>query len=58
MHFRPLHDRVLVRRIDAEEKPPAASSFPTPQRRSRKKARLSLRVPERGMSKANWSRST
>jgi co-chaperonin GroES (HSP10) len=57
MHCRPLHDRVLVRRIDAEEKPPAASSFPTPQRRSRKKARSSPQAPARGMSKASWSRS-
>ena len=38
MHFRPLHDRVVVRRIDAEEKPPAASSFRTPQRKSRRMA--------------------
>ena len=32
--FRPLHDRVVVKRVDAEEKPRAASSFLTPPRRS------------------------
>ena len=41
MQFRPLHDRVLVRRIETERNPPAASSFPTRRRRSRLKARLS-----------------
>ena len=28
MHFRPLHDRVLVRRIDAEEKTPGGIIIP------------------------------
>ena len=34
MKFRPLHDRVVVKRIDAEEKSPVASSSPTPPRKS------------------------
>ena len=41
MKFRPLHDRVVVRRIEKMKKPRAASSFPTPPRKSRNKARLS-----------------
>ena len=32
--FRPLHDRVVVRRIEADEKTKAASSFRIPSRRS------------------------
>jgi chaperonin GroES len=42
MKFRPLHDRVVIRRIDAEEKPQVVSSSPTPPRRSRQRARSSL----------------
>ena len=53
MHFRPLHDRVLVRRIDAEEKTAGGIIIPDTARRSRRRARSSPRVPERGMSKAN-----
>ena len=30
MNFRPLHDRVVVRRIEEEPKPQVVSSFPTP----------------------------
>ena len=41
MTFRPLHDRILVRRIDADEKRLAALSSPTLPRKSRRKARLS-----------------
>jgi co-chaperonin GroES (HSP10) len=42
MKFRPLHDRVVVKRIDAEEKTAAAaSSFPTPPKRSPRRARSS-----------------
>ena len=33
MKFRPLHDRVVVRRVDSETRPPAASSSPTPPSR-------------------------
>ena len=35
MKFRPLHDGVVVERIDPEAKSPAASSSQTPLRRSR-----------------------
>jgi co-chaperonin GroES (HSP10) len=41
MKFRPLHDRVVVKRIEADEKTAGASSSPTPPRRSRSKARSS-----------------
>jgi chaperonin GroES len=30
MKFRPLHDRVVVRRVESDRRPPAASSSPTP----------------------------
>ena len=39
MKFRPLHDRVVVKRIDAEEKTLAASSFPTVPRKSPRRAK-------------------
>ena len=45
MHFRPLHDRVVVRRIEPKKRPPAASSSPTPPRKSRRKARSSPSAP-------------
>ncbi len=40
MHFRPLHDRVVVRRIEAERRPRAASSSPTPPRKSRREGEV------------------
>jgi len=48
--FRPLHDRVVVRRLEAEEKTKGgiiipASSFRIPLRRSRRKARSSRSAP-------------
>jgi len=36
MKFRPLHDRVVVKRIDAEERPLAASSFRTCKEKPRR----------------------
>jgi chaperonin GroES len=39
MHFRPLHDRVLVRRIDAEEQTAGGIIIRTPQKRSRRRAK-------------------
>ena len=39
MKFRPLHDRVVVSGLKKKPKQPAASLFPTPQRRSHSKAR-------------------
>jgi chaperonin GroES len=54
MHFRPLHDRVLVRRIDAEERTAGGIIIPdTAKEKPQEGERLSPRVPERGMSKAN-----
>lgn len=38
--FRPLHDRVLVRRIESEEKTPAGIIIPDTAKRSRSKAKL------------------
>jgi len=51
MQFRPLHDRVVVRRIESEEKTAAASSFPTPRRKSpsrRDHRRRPRRLNEKG----------
>ena len=45
MKFRPLHDRVVVRRIEGEARPRAASSSPTPPRKSRRKAKSSPSAP-------------
>ena len=39
MKFRPLHDRVVVRRITAEEKTKGGIIIRTPPRRSRWKAK-------------------
>jgi len=58
MHFRPLHDRVVVQRIDAEERLRAASSFLIPRKRSRRRARSSPLARARATSRGNWSRST
>jgi co-chaperonin GroES (HSP10) len=41
MKFRPLHDRVVVKRIDAEEKTAGGIIIPAPPRRSRSKAKSS-----------------
>ena len=41
MRFRPLHDRVLVKRFEAEEKSPGGISFPTRRRRSRNRVKSS-----------------
>ena len=44
---RPLHDRVLVKRIEEKETTRAESSSPTPRRRSRWRARSSRSAPAR-----------
>ena len=41
MKFRPLHDRIVVKRIDAEEKSAGGIILPTPPRRNRRRARSS-----------------
>jgi co-chaperonin GroES (HSP10) len=43
--FRPLHDRVVVKRIDAEEKSKGGIIIPAPPRRSRRKAKWSPWAP-------------
>ena len=45
MKFRPLHDRVLIRRVEEERRPRAASSSPTRPRKSRWRARWSRSGP-------------
>ena len=45
MKFRPLHDRVLVRRTRPKRRRPAASSSPTPPRKSPRRARSSPPAP-------------
>ena len=45
MKFRPLHDRVVVRRLTPRRRPRAASSSPTRRRRSRWRARSSPSGP-------------
>ncbi len=39
MKLKPLGDRLIVRAIEEEETTPAGSCFPTPPRRSRRRAR-------------------
>ena len=57
MKFRPLHDRVVIRRLEGEEKTKGGSSFPTPPRKSRKRAK-SLPLVLAGVTKqANSSPS-
>jgi chaperonin GroES len=46
MEFRPLHARVVVRGLNAEEKSVGASSFPTLHKKSRWKAKSSPSVEE------------
>ena len=41
MKFRPLHDRVVVRRIESEEKTKGGIITQTPRRRNRKRAKSS-----------------
>jgi chaperonin GroES len=41
MKFRPLHDRVVVKRIDAEDKTAGGSSFRTVPRKSPRRAKSS-----------------
>jgi chaperonin GroES len=45
MSFRPLHDRVLVRRVEAEEKTAGGIIIPDTPRKSRRKAKSSPSAP-------------
>ena len=44
MKFRPLHDRVVVKRLEGEEKTKGGIIIPDTAKESRKKARLSPRA--------------
>ena len=44
LKFRSLHDRVVVKRIEAEEKSKGGIIIRTPQRKSRRRAKLSPSV--------------
>lgn len=44
-HVRPLHDRVIAKRIEEEKKPKAVLFFPTLRRKSRKRAELYRLAP-------------
>jgi chaperonin GroES len=50
MKFRPLHDRVVVRRVEEETKTAGGIIIPTRPRESRCKARSSPSDPEPGMT--------
>jgi co-chaperonin GroES (HSP10) len=58
MKFRPLHDRVVVRRIDAEEKTAGGIIIPdTAKRRSHSKARSLPSVRASVTRRESWSPS-
>ena len=56
MQFRPLHDRVVVKRIDAESKTTGGIIIPTLQKKNLKPARSRLSVQAAAMKRANSSR--
>ena len=53
MKFRPLHDRVVVTRIEAEEKSAGGIIIPDTPRRSRSKVRSSQLAPAVAMKPAS-----
>jgi chaperonin GroES len=53
MKFRPLHDRVVVRRLEAEEKSAGGIIIPDTRRRSRWRAKLSPSDPARATRPAS-----
>jgi co-chaperonin GroES (HSP10) len=53
-----LHDRVLVRRIDAEERTAVGIIIPDTAKESRRRARCSPPVRAAVTNRANWWRST
>ena len=57
MKFRPLHDRVVVKRIEAEEKS-AGGIIRTPPRKSHRKERSSPWAPVAATKPASLSPST
>jgi co-chaperonin GroES (HSP10) len=58
MKFRPLHDRVIVKRIEGEEKSAGGIIIPTRRRRSRHRARSSRSGPESATRPAGSFRLT
>ncbi len=58
MKFRPLHDRVVVKRIDAEERTAGGIIIPDTAKESRRRARSSRWVPAAVTRTASSSRST
>lgn len=57
-NFRPLHDRVVVRRVESEAKTKGGIIIPDTARKSRRKAKSSPSAPARAMSPARLSHST
>lgn len=53
MHFRPLHDRVLVRRIDAEEKTAGGIIIPDTAKEKPQEGEVIAAGPG-GRNKASW----
>jgi chaperonin GroES len=57
MHFRPVHDRVLVRCLDAEEKTAGGVIIPDTAREKPQEGEV-VAVGPGGRNKDNWCRST
>jgi len=54
MKLRPLHDRVIVKRLDTERKLRLASSFPTTPLKNLTKAKSSLLATEKSRKTARF----
>ena len=58
MHFRPLHDRVLVRRLDAEEKTAGGIIIPDTAKEKPQQGEISPRAPAHATNRASSFNST
>jgi chaperonin GroES len=58
MKFRPLHDRIVVRRIEADEKTTGGIIIPDTAKESRRRARCSPSARAHATIAAKSSRST
>ena len=58
MNFRPLHDRVVVQRLESEEKTAGGIIIPDTAKEKPMEGRLLLLAQVRVTSKARYSRST
>jgi hypothetical protein len=56
MKFRPLHDRVVIRRIEGEEKTKGGIIIPDTAKESRRRVRSSPQGPALGTRAASWFR--